>query len=141
MSLFAKDQMLFFSRFHPWHARKRAHSIHCDTTPIDWMEVLTHAAVKKSFEGEGLSVLQKRQSLLNEKWPEVIGRGLKSDGRSDGREIGESDEVGCGRRQVRRACFINNGDKQSQCNGGVVIRSKHRIEAKHFKKALRWAYK
>ena len=58
-------------------------------------------------------------------------------------EMVSQDLEGCptpgGRRQVRRACFINNG-----CLNGKVEHRESRgvvIEAKHFEKALRWAYK
>lgn len=73
-----------------------------------------------------------------------MGRNLRSDGRADGRQIGESDLIEQGRRQVRRAWFINNGrvsDIDEHKKSWGVISSKDRIEAKYSKKALRWAYK
>lgn len=53
--MFAEDQrlfMLFFSRFHVWHAREWADSSHGDKIPIGRNNVLTHAAVKTNVRLE-----------------------------------------------------------------------------------------
>ena len=57
ISMIAKHRcplMLFFTRFHVWHARKRAYSSHGDKIPIGRVEVLTHAAIEKGVEGKSL---------------------------------------------------------------------------------------
>ena len=72
---------------------------------------------------------------------------MKSDRKSHGREMGESDLKGCerqGRRQVRRARFINNGrmvGNDEHKESSDVIGPNSEIEAKHSRKALRRAYK
>ena len=81
------------------------------------------------------------------RWPGLMGRSLKSNGRSNGRKIGESDLIDCqrsGQAASETSLFINNGHVASsdECRDyNDVIGSKERIEAKHSKKALRGAYK
>ena len=93
--------------------------------------------MKRGVNGQSLGVFQRRRLTSNERRPRLIGRSLKSDRKSHGRETGESDLKGWerqGRRQVRRARFINNGrmvvnDEHKESSD--VIGPNSKIGAKH----------
>ena len=83
--------MFIFSCFHVWDARENANCIHGDELPIDEIQVLAHAAVKRNVDELSLDVLLRDRRLPNKRRTRLMGRKLNSDRDLDVREFSESD--------------------------------------------------